>query len=120
MAVAIAIFLLALIAGMVILAVGLRNWGRNDARTEARLRSPDTHTVAYVVPDGQDPAILMAALAGAGFTAVVDTSGRSERVLVACDEAERDRVRSILEHVHRTSFDGAEMDVAHVAFDDER
>lgn len=117
---AIAILLVALIAVLVVGAVGLRSWGMAEARTEARLRSPTTHTISYVVPRGQDPAILMAALAGAGFTTVVDNSAPAERILVACAETDRDRVREVLEHVDRTGFDGAEMHVAHVTFDDER
>lgn len=119
MAVAIAVFLVALVVALVFLAFQLRDWGRHEAETEARLRSPETHTVAYVVPEGQDPAVLVAALARAGFTAVVDTSGRAERVLVACDEDQRARVRDVLEHVHRTDYDGAELPAGRVSFDDE-
>lgn len=120
MAVAIVVFLAALVVVLLFLAFQLRDWGVNEARTEALLRSPETHTVAYVVPEGQDPAVLMAALARAGFTCVVDTSGGTERVLVACDEDQRGRVREVLEQVPRTNFDGAELPVGHVTFDDER
>jgi hypothetical protein len=111
--------LVGLVVVMVVANIALRNWVSRQAGTEARLLSPETHTVGYVVPDGQDPAVLMAAVTRAGFEAIVDTSGRAERVLVACADSDRNRVRAVLEDVHRTGFDGAAMRVEHVVFDDE-
>jgi hypothetical protein len=104
----------------VIVVVALRSWMLDEARIEERLRSPDVHTVAYVVPEGQDVAVLMAAVKRAGFESITKIDGGTERLLVACDEEDRARVRSILEHVHRISFDGSEMYLDHVSFDDER
>jgi len=119
MAVVLVMLLVGGVVGIVVLALGLRTWGVGQAKTEARLLSPDTHKVRYVVPLGQDPAILMAAVSSAGYTALVDTSGGTERLLVACGEQDRAKVRSVLEHVSRSGFDGVEMRVDHVAFDDE-
>lgn len=119
MGVVLLMVLVGVVVGTVVVNVGLRNWVARQAGTEARLLSPETHTVGYVVPEGQDPAVLMAAISSAGFEAIVDTAGRAERVLIACDDGDRGRVRAVLEDVHRTGFDGAAMRVEHVVFDDE-
>lgn len=113
------IFAVFVVLGVVI-ALALRSWTLDEAKTEKRLRSPDVHTVSYVVPEGQDVAVLMAAVRHAGFESITKTDGGTERLLVACDEQDRAKVRSILEHVHRVGFDGSEMYVDHVSFDDER
>ena len=114
-----------LLVGVVALSVALmwamRRWTLDEARTEARLHQPGAHTVTYAVPNGQDPAILMAALSRAGFTSVSDIEGGRERLLVEYhDERDRAQVRSIIEHVDRAGFDGPEMHVGHVSFEDER
>lgn len=80
------------------LLVSLRRWGLEDARTDARLHSPEAHTLAYVVPAGQDPARLRGALGSAGFVSVID-AGESERVLVECEPGDHALVSEIIEHV---------------------
>jgi hypothetical protein len=109
----------ALLILVVVAMLVLRGWGRDEARMDAVLDSPGTHTVSYLVPDGQDPAILAAALHSAGFTARAHLEGGFEVLRIACDEAERAQVRSIIEHVDRTGFDGAPMHIAHAKFVDE-
>lgn len=109
-----------LVVGAVVLG-GLRNWTLAEGRMEATLGEPGEHHLAYDVPNGQDPAVLLAAVNRAGYTATSDMRGGVERLLVDCPtEADRAVVRSALEHVDRTGFDGAEMHVAHVSFEDER
>lgn len=120
MAIGIAMFVVGfLVVGVVVIAA-LRSWGRDEAATEARLHSPGAHTVAYVVPDGQDPAVLMASLTHEGFVSVTDIAGGTERLLVECEESDRGRVRSILEQVERRNFDGSRLPAGHVSFEDER
>lgn len=104
---------------VVVVMLALRGWGRDEARQDAVLDSPATHTVSYVVPDGQDPAILAAALHNAGFTARAHLEGGFEVLRIACEEEQRAEVRSIIEHVDRTGFDGAPMHIAHAKFVDE-
>lgn len=109
-----------LVVGVLVM-LALRRVTLDEARSENRLREPGTHKLAYVVPNGQDPAILMAALARGGFKSVSDMEGGVERLLVACpDEHDRAKVRSIIEHVDRAGFAGPEMHVGHVSFEDER
>jgi hypothetical protein len=119
MVVAMGILFLVFVVALVAVAMGLRRWTLDEARTEARLHSPETHTVAYAVPEGQDPVFVMAALKHAGFTVVEDLSEGQERLLVQCAESDRGRVREVIEHVHRTAYDGAEV-AEHVSFEDER
>ena len=104
----------------VIVALGLRRITLDDVRTEARMHQPGAHTLSYVMPVGQDPALAMARLAHAGFTAVADSTGGVERVLVDCEEQDRAQVRSILEHVDRAGIAGPPIHVDHVSFEDER
>ncbi len=118
MTVVLVMLMVGFVVVLVVVALGLRTWVAEQARTEARLLSPDAHTLAYAVPLGQDPAILMAAVATAGYTAVVDTRG-PERLLVECGEQDRAKVRSVLEHVTRAGPDSGELRVDHVVFDDE-
>ena len=89
------LFLAAVVAGVLILQV-TRRWVLEEAATEARLTDPATHTFSYLVPNGQDPAALMAALAHAGFATAIDAHGGTERLLVACEEPDREQIRQLL------------------------
>jgi hypothetical protein len=100
--------------------LGLRTWVLDEGKVEARLRSPGTHTLNYVVPDGQDPALLKAALARAHFASAVTTDGGAERLIVECEEKDRAQVRDVLEHVHGAGVGGPDEYVGHVRFEDER
>ncbi|HYJ67740.1 MAG TPA: hypothetical protein VEX15_08755 [Nocardioidaceae bacterium] len=112
-----------LLAGLVVIGLvfmlALRNWTIAEARTEVRLRSPDTPTVSYVVPTGQDPAKLMTALVREGFVSLDDVGGGTRRLLIECDEVDRTKVRRILEHVDRNGFDEVAKHSGRVRFDDE-
>ena len=79
------------------------------------------HTLTYLVPTGQDPAELVAALHQAGFTAVAELRHGYEVLEVVChDEHDRGRVREVLEHAHRSGFDSPENPVGAISFEDER
>jgi hypothetical protein len=119
MAAALAIVLIIVIALAVLLALGVRSLLRTEQQTEARLHSPGTHVVAWVVPEGQDPVAVKVALSRAGFTAVADTDQGGEALLVECDEADRDRVRDVIGHVTRTGYDGTPLTAERVVFEDE-
>ena len=110
--------LLAVIA-LVGVAVGLRRWGRGDSRTEARLLSPSTHTVSYLVPEGEDPTVAMAALRTAGFTCIVGEGAHQERVVVECRPPDREAARNVIDHARRSVLGGPTLDVDRVAFEDE-
>lgn len=99
--------------------LGLRTWVLGEAKVEKRLRAPETHTLDYEVPNGRDPALLKAALAGAHFTAITRTEGGSEHLTIACDEQDRSGVRDVLEHVHAAGATGPDEILGHVRFADE-
>jgi hypothetical protein len=99
--------------------LGLRTWVRYEAAAEKRLRAPETHTLDFEVPNGRDPAPLMAALAGAHFTSITRTEGGTELLTIACEEQDRSRVRDVLEHAHAASASGPDEYLGQVRFIDE-
>jgi hypothetical protein len=115
------ILLLVVVVGVAI-AVNLllRNWVRGESRREAHLRDAGTHTIAYEVPNGVDPATVMSPLMQAGFTSGVDRVGMAECVRIECEESERNRVRGVLEAIPMTAYDGSPLQAGHVVFEDER
>jgi hypothetical protein len=60
----------------------------------------------------------MAALAHANFTTATDTHGGVERLLVACEEADRAQVRYVLDEATLAGSGGIRT-TDHVSFDDE-
>ncbi len=56
MAAAIVFLLIVVVIGGIAINLYLRGWVRDESRREAHLRDPDTHTVAYAIPNGVDPA----------------------------------------------------------------
>jgi hypothetical protein len=118
MVVATGVLLLIFVVGLVWVAVGLRRWGRSETATEQRLLSPAAHTASYLIPAGEDPAVVMGALRNAGYTSVVDMAHSPERVLVECSFGDREKVRDVIAHVHHTRFDGSDV-VERITFEDE-
>lgn len=120
MAIAFYIIVIAALIGLV-LALGLRRLVFDLEETDRKLHQPDARIVAYAVPEGQDPAVLTAALEQAGYLAATEEQWGRTHLLVACpEEPDRSVIRSVIEGVHTTSFDGVAVDVGHVHFDDER
>jgi hypothetical protein len=101
-------------------AFGLRRVVFDLDETSKRLHQPDARTVSYLVPEGQDPAVLTAALHHEGYASATEEHGGHTHVLVECTEdGDRANIRSVIEHVHTTSFDGVPINVGHIRFDDE-
>jgi hypothetical protein len=92
------------------------------AHVDRVLASEQTPTLEYSVPTGQDPAVILAALHGEGYTATVDPNHTQQLVLIACPgglDRERARVRSIIAAADVTTIDdGGPVDVD-VRFRDE-
>jgi hypothetical protein len=104
------LLLIGALALPVLLIGALRAWGKEEAVIESSLLSPEAHTVAYVVPEGEDPTFSRAALSHAGFVSVLDHSG-ARRLVVRCEPDQREHVRATLEHINAWT--------GHVQFDDE-
>ena len=91
--------LVALVAIIALVMYLLRDESLNRERVEAELHDPRTPTLEYVVPTGEDPAIVLAALERAGYTAGVDSRGTHQVVLVKCPDGRdvsRAAVRSVI------------------------
>lgn len=117
-AIAAMIFVVLIIAAGVIL-FGLRTWTLEEGRAEARLRSPEAHKLVYVVPDGQDPALVMAALIHAGFTSVVAIEEGIEQLLIECEETDRAQVRDLIQRVSRADAQAHGLPAHEIRFEDE-
>ena len=120
MAAAILIVLIVVVVGGIGINLYLRNWVREESRREAHLRDPDTHTVAYAIPNGVDPVTVESGLARAGLTSGVDRVGMVECVLIECTESQREQVRGVLEDIPMYAYDGSQLQAGHVVFEDER
>lgn len=92
-------------------------------QVSAELHAPQTPTLEYAVPTGQDPTVIVAALEKAGYTATADPHHAHQRLLVACPqgvERDREEVRSVIESASVTApQDGVPLE-AEVQFVDER
>ena len=119
--IAVAVILVVLIVvASIVIPLLLRSYGVEEARTEARLHDSHTRTLAVAIPNGMDPAVLRLALGEAGFASALDRVGDDECLLVECKESDRARLRSIIEAVHVTGYDGSELTLGPVRFEDER
>jgi hypothetical protein len=114
------IIVLAILVGTVVIAGALRRLVRDEADVERRLRAPDAHTISYAVPNGVDPGDLRVAATRGGFTSIVTTRGPRECLLVECNEGDRARLRHLIEGAHESAYDGSELDLHPVVFEDER
>ena len=120
MAAALVLLLLVVAMGGIAISLYLRSWVREESRREAHLRDPRTHTVAYAIPDGVDPVTVESAMSRANFTSMVDRVGMVECIRIECDESQREQVRSVLEGIPMTAYDGSQLEAGHVVFEDER
>jgi hypothetical protein len=117
---AVVIFVLVTVVITVVVAGGLRRLVNDESDVERRLQSPETHTIRYAVPHGIDPADLRAALLSAGFSSILTNSGSGVCLVVECSEGDRSRVRQVIGSMHETAYDGSDLDLKPVVFEDER
>jgi hypothetical protein len=114
-----AIAVVTMLGASVAIAVFLRSYVAQEIRTEARMRDPHTHTIAFAIPNGVDPVVFKVGLAHAGFTSVVERVGDAECLRVECTETERSRVRNVIAAAHASAYDGSDLNLDHVVFEDE-
>lgn len=113
----------AVVALLGIIVYVLREQASRHARVDRALHDEGTPTLEYLVPTGQDPVVVLAALERAGYAATVDPRHAHQHVLVACPEGvehQREEVRAVIESASVTApEDGVPMSVD-VRFTDER
>jgi hypothetical protein len=119
MAAAILFLLIVVVIGGIGINLYLRSWVREESQRQAHLRDPDTHTVAYAIPNGMDPATIESALARAGLTSGVDRVGMVHCVRIECNKSQREQVRGVLEAIPMNAYDGSQLQARHVVFEDE-
>lgn len=95
---------------------------KSDQQT--KLKGSETETLRYHVPQGQDPSVPLAALREHGYEATPDVEGTvaGADVLVPCPngrEAEREKVRSIIQNTHQINLEGDTHSIPRVLFADE-
>lgn len=110
------------IGGVTLLSGG--HFTRRQAEAQKDAKNQDVEMLRYRVPEGQDPAMVLAALQKEGFDAVPDVQGAgpSHDVLVPCvDGVERHRahVRSVIQSVEEVNSTGDRRQLPRVKFADE-
>ena len=84
----------------------------------------DPRTLDYVVPEGQDPAVVVAALNVNGLDAAPGHEDGRQLVHIACppdNSATREQAREVIAGIGTTSLDaGVPLDASPVRFVDER
>jgi hypothetical protein len=88
-----AIIFLVIVALVVVVAMSvyLRSWVQAESRTEAHMRDPHTHTVAYAIPNGVDPVLVKVELSRAGFNTGIGRVGGRECLRIECERQHRVR-----------------------------
>jgi hypothetical protein len=115
---------------LVVVAVGLvlvKRFGSNAVEQSDRLQDPDRPTLRYLVPAGQDPAVVLGALRNAGYDASPDSEpGPSSPIVIvgspAGEPIDRERVRATLgelDQVNVNPEESAPLDLPPVRFVDE-
>lgn len=106
----------------VVVLVGVRRWASGHSRQADELAEPGEPTLDYLVPEGQDPVVLLTALSADGYTATTDPTN-ANLIHIACPsgrDRERARARATIQSVHTTAIDhGAPFDPDQVRFVDE-
>ncbi|HET7735054.1 MAG TPA: hypothetical protein VFK52_03705 [Nocardioidaceae bacterium] len=106
-----------------VVALGLRSWLSEEGQVADEIRSHESTDLVYLVPAGEDPAVLIAALHHAGYPSTTDSRDGHSRLLVDCPggrEHDRDEVRGVIEHAHLAGPDGVAFSGAgSVRFEDE-
>jgi hypothetical protein len=108
------------VAASIAIAVFLRSYVLNEVKLEQHLHDPHTSTVAFAIPAGADPAVFKTGLMHAGFANTVDRVGAAQCLLVECTPGQREAVRGVLQAAHTRAFDGSDLAVQRVVFEDER
>ena len=109
------------LAVSILVLVLLRSASLDSEHTRGQLLRLGAETLAYEVPNGQDPADVIVALNRAGYTAIED--GDAYRVLVHCPHGrgnDRPEVRSVIERVCASGGIARADHIETVRFADER
>jgi hypothetical protein len=97
---------------------------RRRAEHGEETREADVDLLRYHVPEGRDPAPVIAALEQEGFEVLPDAR-RTDRhdILIPCQQGRdrhREHVRAVIENVDKVNLEGDRVPIGTVRFADER
>jgi hypothetical protein len=97
-----------LIVVLVLAWFAVQRFGRREIQRSDRLQNADRSTLRYEVPEGQDPAAVLAGLRGAGYDASPDSEPGPSSPIVIIGEAQggepdREAVRRTLTELDGTN-----------------
>jgi hypothetical protein len=117
------LILIALLAVVVLLAIYVVvPWMRGQERERARIADPRQKSLVYEVPEGHDPATIVAALRNDGLEATEVLRQGRQRVVIACPEGREDlrpRARALIANEADLNLEGDPAMKREVTFVDE-
>jgi hypothetical protein len=123
-AVLVPVILLVLV--LVVGAIAVKQFGRREIQHSDRLQNADRATLRYQVPEGQDPAVVLAGLRRAGYDASADSEpGPSSPIVIIGEhggDPDREAVRRTLSELDGTNVvpeESASVKPSRVRFVDE-
>jgi hypothetical protein len=122
----IAIGLLLVLLVVAVAAPVMAGKGGRRAAEAAETGAPgaaEKRPLRYRVPDGQDPAVLMATLEQAGYSTALDEEAGAKNLLIGGPngrEPDRAGVRELIQEADLTSMEGRSIGNGRVVFEDEK
>jgi hypothetical protein len=114
--------IIVVVAIAVVMLLAVRTWASGHRQQAEELASPREPTLDYLVPDGQDPVVLLTVLSADGYAATADPA-TPNLIRISCPaglDRERARVRATIQHAGATAIDtGVPFEPDHVRFVDE-
>jgi hypothetical protein len=114
---------IALLAIIVLVAIYVVvPWARRQERERKRITDSHHESLVYEVPEGQDPAAIVAALRNDGLEATEVLRHGRQRVVIACPEGRADlrpRARALIANEADLNFEGDPAKNRDVTFVDE-
>jgi hypothetical protein len=96
-----------LIIVIIAAAIAIKQFGRREVQRSDRLQHADRPTLRYLVPPGQDPAVVVAGLRQAGYDASADSEPGPSSPIVIIGETgtvpDREEVRRTLADLDGTN-----------------
>ena len=99
---------LLLIVVLIAVAIAIKQFGRREIQHSDRLQNADRSTLRYLVPPGQDPAVVLTGMRRAGYDASADSEpGPSSPIVIiggpGGSEPDREEVRHALTELDGTN-----------------
>jgi hypothetical protein len=108
---------------LVVVAVAMARFAKRQEERRSAIVA-NSAALAYELPEGQDPAVVVAALSDEGYAASIDDRASVQpRVLIATHDEEsvpdREQVRRVLAGARRLNFEGDTAELPKPKFADE-